>query len=205
MNKTALTEYVRTAILKSEAVADNQKVVHFKRVEQAVVYAFDTLLSQIQLTEKGISEIESYYVKHYYGESVSESGGYRYVPLSDEMVPVGEGKGIWYVQPQGKGKAFSRSRRPKVAMFRSLPVGDAMAETFWRVGNLGTKQQIVFENIGDSPFRDIRKVDYGIVRSLNSYEGTEEVRVPDGRMDLLIQMCMSWFGQRYNDITNNDA
>lgn len=204
MDKKALVEFVRTAILHSEAVADNQKVAHFKRVEQAVVYAFDQLLANIPMSDDGKTQIEEYYVKHYYNQVVSESNGYRYVGVSDSIAPVGDGKGIWYVQPSGGGKAFSRFKRPSTALFRSLPIGDAMVETTWRLGNISTNPQIILEDIGESPTTDIRKVDFGVVRSLGSYSDSEEVRVPNGRMDLLMQMALTWFGKRFNDLANDN-
>ena len=204
MIKQALIEFVRTAILKSEAVADNQKTVHYKRVEQAVNYAFDTVLSQIKLDEEGLSDIENYYVKSYFNQPVLEANGYRYVAIGDNLATVGNGKGVWYVQPAGGGKPFAKSARPRIALFRSLKVGERMAETYWRLGNLGDNLQIVLENIGNSPFADIRKVDYGIVRSLASYADDEEVRVPDGRFDLVVQMALTWFGERYLDKSNNN-
>jgi len=206
MVKDALTEYIRTIILNSEAVSDNQGVVHFKRVEQGVGYAFDALLSQIPMSEDGKFEVEEYYVKHYYKQSVREYNGYRYVGVSDSVVPVGQGRGIWYVQPSGGGKPFGLSQRPSTAMFRSLPVGNSMNETFWRFGNVATNPQIVLEHIGDSPYKDIRQVDYGVVRAFSSYASDEDVRVPGGRMDVLMQMVLAWYGQKpYNDNVNNDA
>jgi len=204
MNKTQLVEFVRTSILKSEAVADNQKTLHYQRVAQAVNYAFDTLLSQIRMDDKGKASIEAYYVKHYYNQPVSESNGYRYFGVSDSIVPVGEGKGIWYVQPSGGGKPFVRSRRPNIAMFRHLKIGSAIMETTWRIGNIGTNKQIVLENVGDSPLADVRRVDYGIVRGFDSYGETEEVVVPDGRNDLLIKFATDWLGNVYVDKSNNN-
>lgn len=204
MTKDQLTSYVRTAILKHEAVADNQKTLHFQRVAQAVVYAFDTLLSQIRFDEKGLSEIESYFVKHYYNQSVKEStSGYRYVGVSDSIVPIGD-KGIWYVQPSGGGNPFSKISRPKLASYRNLYVGGAINETFWRIGNLNVNTQIILESIGDSPYKDIRTVDYGIVRSLHSYASTEDVRVPSGRIELLVQLCMAQLSTVYDDKINNN-
>lgn len=203
MNKQSLVEFVRVSILKSEAVADNQKTLHFQRVAQAVNYAFDTLLSQIKLDDKGKAAIEAYYVKHYYNQPVSESNGYRYFGISDSIVPVGEGKGVWYVQPSGGGKPFSRASRPKIATYRNLKVGSAIRETVWRLGNLNTKKQIILENIGDSPMADARFVDYGIVRGFDAYDDTEEVVPPDGRVDLIVQLATAWLSPVYNDMTNN--
>lgn len=205
MNKKALVEFMRVAVLKSEAVADNQKTVHFKRVEQAVGYAFDSILTQIPLTEEGKAEIESYFVKHYYNQSVSESNGYRYFGISDSLVPIGEGKGVWYVQPSGGGKPLPKSRRPKIATYRHLPVGGALNQTVWRLGNISDDRQIVIENIGDSPLEDIRKVDYGVVRAFDSYGDTEEISMPDGRFDLMTQLVVTWFNGAYTDNVNNNA
>ena len=120
MNKKALTELVRVSILKAEAVADNQKTLMFKRVEQAVGYAFDTLISQIPLDDAGKAKIESYYVKHYYNQSVSESNSYRYFGISDDVASISGGRGIWYVQPSGGGSPFPPSNRPKISMFANI-------------------------------------------------------------------------------------
>lgn len=205
MNKRALVEYVRTSILKREPMADDQLHVHFKRVEQGVGYAFDTLLAQVRMNESGKAQIEEYFVKHYYNQHVRESNDYRYVAVLDDFVPVGEGMGIWYVQPSGGGKPLSCSKRPSTALFRSLPYGEAMDETVWRLGNISDRRQIVLENIGDSPLTDIRRIDYGIVRAFSSYGETEEVRVPDGRYDVLIQMVLQWTGNVYTDLSNNNV
>jgi len=212
MNKSQLIEFVRVSILKSEAVSDNQKTLHYQRVAQAVGYAFDTLLAQIPMTPEGKAKIEAFYVKHYYNQPVAESSGYRYFGVSDDVVSVGEGKGVWYVQPSQtnngnkniSGSVFVYSNRPHVSFFANMAVGGAMNMTTWRFGNIATKKQIVLENIGDSPNTDIRLVDYGIVRAFTSYGDTEEVIVPDGRNDLLIQMVTEWMSPVYVDKTNNN-
>ena len=204
MNKKALVEFVRVSLLKREATAEDQRHFHFKRVEQAVGYAFDTLLSQIRLDESGMASVEAYYVKTYYNQSVKESNGYRYVGVSDAIVPIGEGRGIWYVHPSGGGKPLSRIKRAGMNMFRNLPVGTAMRETFWRVGNVNNNVQIVLENVSDSPYIDIRKIDYGIVRGFSAYADDEEIRIPDGRMDLVEEMAAKWLAAGYNDLTNDN-
>ena len=205
MNKKALIEFVRTSILKREAVADDQKTLHFERVSQAVNYAFDTLLSQIRMDDAGKAKIESYYVKHYYNQPVKESNGYRYFGVSDSVVPVGEGRGIWYVQPSGGGSPFPFSHRPHIAMFANMAVGEVMNQTTWRFGNISTNLQIILEDIGSSPVTDVRLVDYGVVRGFDSYGDTEEIRVPDSRYDLLEEMVMAWLGGQYSDKINNNA
>jgi len=211
MTKSELTSYVRRVILGSEAVADNQKTAHYQRVAQGVNYAFDMLLAQIGDTRKGKAEIESYYVKHYYAQPVLESNSYRYVGVSDDIVPVAGGNGVWYVQPSknkvnpvNAGVNFARSQRPKMAIFGSLPVGEVLNETFWRLGNITDNKQIVFENIGNSPFTDIRYVDYGIVRAFSSYDDTENVFMPDGRVDLLVELVRNHLGNVANDLVNNN-
>lgn len=201
MTKNALIEYVRVAILNREAIADNQSVTHFQRVSQGINYAFDTLLSQIKGIE-GDAEIESYYLKNYYDQDVKESGDYRYVGISDDIANIQGGRGIWYVQPKGGGVNFSRIKRPDIAMFNSLPVGEILNETFWRLGNVATNKQIILEDISDSPFTDIRKVDYGIVRAFSSYTGDEEVYIPD--TNILIGLVLSWFAEAANDNINDN-
>ncbi len=203
MDKVSLIEFVRVAILKAEAVADNQKTLHFQRCAQGVGYAFDSLLSQIKLDADGRAQIESMYVKHYYNQPVSESNGLRYFGVSDDVAPVGTG--IWYVQPSGGGVAFSYFNRPSNSIYASIGVGEVMNETFWRFGNIATKKQIILENVGNSPMQSVRFVDYGIVRAFSSYEDTEEVIIPGGRSDLLIQMCQQWLQGGYTDKTNNNV
>ena len=206
-SKKALIETVRESILKREAVADNQRTIHFQRVSQVVGYAFDTLLTQIQQSEGGEREIESYFVKHYYNQDVLEANGYRYVGLGDIIAPMDDGRGIWYVQPSGGTKNISQFSRPALSVFSSLPLGDAMHETYFRIGNVTntSQRQIVLENSGDSPLVDIRKIDYGIVRAFASYSDAEDVKMPDGRYDLLMQMSVEAFGLRVNDEINNNV
>lgn len=202
MTKDQLTSYVRRVLIGREAMADDQKSYHFARVAQAVGYAFDTLVAQLPMTPEGKAKIESFYVKHYYDQPVKESNDYRYFAVDDSVVSVGEGRGIWYVQ--SSGKLIPPSHRPKMALFSSMAVGEALNETFWRFGNLATKKQIVLENIGDSPTQDIRKVDYGVVRAFSSYGDDEEVIFPD-RMDLLVEMAATQLGGRQVDDANNNA
>ena len=124
--------------------------------------------------------------------------------MSDGIVPVGEGRGIWYVQPSGGGRPFTQSGRPNIATYRNTKFGSAIRETVWRFGNIGTNKQIVLENVGDSPLADIRNVDFGVVRDFDSYGDAEEVVIPDGRADLLIQMCQAFLAKPYNDLSNNN-
>lgn len=205
--KKAIVENIRELVLRQEPNADNQGKLHFKRVEAVVGYAFDTLLSQIQMQNGGEREIESYFVKHYYEQDVLESNGYRYVGLNDDIVPLDNGRGIWYVKPSGGAEPFAQFSRPELSMFSSLPMGAALNETLFRIGNVNntSKWQVVLENAGDSRLTDVRKVDYGIVRTFSSYGDDEDVRMPDGRYDLLMQMSREAFnGQVYSDNINNN-
>lgn len=204
MNKKDLTSFVRRSMLGREATADDQKRLHFQRVAQGVGYAFDNLLSQIPMDAKGKAKIESFYVKHYYNQPVKESNGYRYFGVSDGVVSVGEGRGIWYVQPSGGGSLIPFSHRPHISVFNSMAVGEVIAETFWRFGNLATNKQIVLESIGNPARADIREVDFGVVRDFASYDDDEEVVIPDGRMDILEEMVRKWLGVDYQDNTNNN-
>ena len=120
-------------------------------------------------------------------------------------MPVGEGRGIWYVQPSGGGSPFPFSHRPHIAMFANMAVGEVMNQTTWRFGNISTNLQIILEDIGSSPVTDVRLVDYGVVRGFDSYGDTEEIRVPDSRYDLLEEMVMAWLGGQYSDKINNNA
>lgn len=206
MNKSELVSFVRRSLLGREATGDDQKAYHFQRVAQGVGYAFDTLLAQIPLDASGKAKIESYYVKHYYNQPVKEdTNGYRYFGVSDDVVSVGEGRGIWYVQPSGGGSPIPFSHRPNIAMYRSMAVGEVMNKTFWRFGNLNVNKQIVIETIGDSsPNENIRKVDFGVIRAFSSYSDDEQVIVPDGRNELLIEFCKQWLsGQQPTPANDN--
>lgn len=205
MTKKELTSFVRRSLIGREAEADEQRTYHWKRVEQAVGYAFDNLLAQIPMDAKGKAKIESYYVKHYYNQEVKESDGYRYFGVSDDVVPVGEGRGIWYVQPSGGGSLIPFSHRPHISVFNSMAVGEVMAETFWRHGNLSTNKQIILESIGTPARSQIRTVDFGVVRAFSSYSESESIEIPDGRADILIDFCRTWLDGAYVDKTNNNA
>lgn len=204
--KAQIVSNIRELIRKREATDDDQRTLHYKRVESLVGYAFDTLLSQIQMEDDGEYEIESYFVKHYYNQSVLQSNGYRYVGLTDEIVPLDGGRGVWYVQPSGGSSVMNRFKRPTLNRYRSLPFGAAINETMYRVGNVSSdsRWQIILEDIGSSVLTDIRKVDYGVVRAFASYGEDEEIRMPDGRYDLLIQMCLSAAGQRESNNVNDN-
>lgn len=205
MNKKSLVTFVRRSLIGREATADEQQTFHYKRVEQGVGYAFDTLLSQMRLDESGLAKVESYYVKHYYNQPVKESNGYRYFGVSDSIVSIGEGKGIWYVQPSGGGAPLSQSTRPSTSLFNNMAVGSVMNTTVWRFGNIATNRQIIIENIGTSPNEDIRAVDFGVVRAFSSYGEDEDVVVPDGRVDLLQELVRTWLKESaYVDKTNNN-
>jgi hypothetical protein len=208
MNKNALIAFVRRRLLGREAKGDDQKDFHFQRVAQAINYAYSTLLSQIPLDDKGKQKVESYHVKHYYDQPVRESGGYRYFGVSDGIVSIGEGKGIWYVQPsKGQtqaGRPLSKMNRPAIAAYSNIPIGDAIRDTVWRFGNIANNRQIILENFKDSPLGDIRKVDFGVVRDFASYADTEEVIVPDSRYDLLLDFCVAWLKENPKESINDN-
>lgn len=207
MKKNELVSFVRQAILGSEPNADNIGKVHYKRVEQAVGYAFDGMLATLyNQGEEGRFEIESYFVKHYKNQVVFEASGYRYVGLDSTMANLPNGKAIWYVQPHGDGKPFIQIGRSNLAQQRNMHYGAAIDEVFWYIGNVTSesKRQIVFETVGNPAFTDIRRIDYGIVRALESYDDTEEVFIPDGLFSTLIQTAATWFGQRPSDNINNN-
>lgn len=206
MNKPELITFVRSIILGGEPNSDNVRPVHYKRVEQAVTYAFDGMLGQLYKEgDEGKSEIASYYVKHYKNQAMLESGGYRYIGLSDKLANIPNGRAIWYCQPRGDGKPFVQMERPQIAMLRNTHFGQAMNEVVWYIGNVvsTSRKQIVFETINNSPFTDIRRIDYGIVRGLESYTDTEDIHIPDGRMDVLVGQAVNWFGKRPDDKQNN--
>lgn len=202
MKKNELVSFVRNVILSGEPVSDNIRTVHYKRVEQACNFAFDGMLGTLyNQGEEGRFEIESYFVKHYKNQAVAEAGGYRYVGLTDTMANIPNGKAIWYVQPHGDGKPFIQIGRSQLAIQRNMQYGAAIDEVFWYIGNVisTSPRQIVVEVIGHPAFEDIRRIDYGIVRGLESYDDTEDVHIPDGLMDVLIKTAANWFGNRRTD------
>jgi len=207
MTKAELVSFVRQAILGSEPNADNASKVHYKRVEQAVGYAFDGMLATLyNQGEEGRFEIESYFVKHYKNQVVLEASGYRYIGLVDQMANIPNGKGIWYVRPHGDGKPFIQIGRSQLAQQRNMHYGETIDEVMWYIGNVvsTSPRQIVLETIGNPVFADIRRVDYGIVRGLESYGDNEAVFMPEGLYDTLISTAAKWFGaNRYNDMVNN--
>jgi hypothetical protein len=207
MKKDELIGFVRNIVLQGEPVSDNIKPAHYKRVEQAVSYAFNGMLGQLYKEgDEGRYEIESYFVKHYKDVDVAEANGYKYVALVDVISSLPNGRGVWYVQPKGTGKPFMQMGRPQIATLRNTYAGGSIDEMVWYLGNViqEGRRQVVLERIGDPYFLDILKVDYGVVRALESYTSEEDVYIPDGRFDILIQTAVNWFGQRQNDLINNN-
>lgn len=201
MTKNEIVEGIRGMVLRSEAVDDNTKVLHFKRVEKAVESAFAELMQT--LAKKDEAEIEGNYVKSYYGKSVYTADGVRYVPITDDIVPLPNGKGLWFCKPSGSNTLYPRTTTSSHSLFASLPMGGAINDTWVKLGNPKDRGlSIIFKNVGDSYRGSIALVDYGVVRSFSSYGDTENIHLPSESYSFIIEKCLAWFGQRKNDVVN---
>lgn len=203
MKKNELIELVRGNILKSEAVADNTKVLHYKRVELMVGAAFAELIKLLAKKDEG--EIESGYMRDYYNQPVSNANGLQYITLPASVVPLPNGGGVWYVKPQGSKKNLTASNQVLTSAFMSLPVSEYINDTVFRVGTDPAGQKaIVLQHIGDSISRSIRVYDIGLIRDFEGYNDNEDIHLPDESYSFLMGKVMELMGQRYNDKTNNN-
>lgn len=202
MKKSELVETVRHAILKAEGVEDNARVMHYKRAEKLVGAAFDELLAL--LAKKGDGEIEAGYMKEYFGNTVYEAGGVQYVELPTAIAMLPNGTGVWYVKPSGSSVNYTASTQVSISTFKALPIGNCINDTFYRVGNSPSgKKAILFNHVGDSVNRSVRKVDFGLIRAFDGYNDNDDVHLPEDKFSYLIEKVMLWAGQRYNDMQNN--
>jgi len=202
VKKNILVEQIRGLLLKSEAVADNTKVLHYKRVEALVGSAFAELVQVLAKKEEG--EIESGYVRDYYSQPVLNTAGMQYVTLPCGIVPLPGGKGVWYIKPTGSHINYTASNQIMTSAFRSIPVSECINDTVFRLGtDPAGEKAIIFQHIGDSQKRSIRIVDYGLVRDFESYNDNDDVHLPNESYSFLIEKIMLWVGQRYNDKQNN--
>lgn len=202
MRKNELVEGLRGILLKSEAVADNAKVLHYKRVESLVGAAFSELMQVLAKKDEG--EIESGYVRDYYSQPVLNTAGLQYVTLPCGIVPLPGGKGVWYVKPTGSNINYTASNQVLTSAFRSIPVSDYINDTVFRIGtDPAGEKAIIFQHIGDSQRRSIRTVDYGLVRDFDAYNDNDDIHLPNESYSFLIEKVSLWVGQRYNDKQNN--
>lgn len=201
MRKDILIEGIRGMILKSEAVDDNTKVLHYKRVEAAVGSAFAELIQT--LAKKDTFEIENNYVKSYYDQPVISSDSQQYTVLLDNIVSLPNGKGVWFVKPSGSTVGYQPTSSHHTSLFGSLPMGKLVNDTWYKVGNpKSATTSIIFNHIGDSFRRSVKSVDYGVVRAFDSYDDEEDVHLPSEAYSFVTEKVLSWFGVRRNDLVN---
>lgn len=201
MKKGALVETVRGILLQSEAVDDNVKVLHYKRVEAVVDAAFAELMQV--LAKKDSADVESNYVKKYYSQPVVSASGTQYVVLTDSVVSLPEAKGLWFCKPAGSKITYPRTTSTSRSLFSSLPMGQYVDDTWVRLGNAPSgSMAIIFEHVGNSTRRSIKSVDYGLVRAPSSYGDDEDIHLPSDSFSFVIEKCLSWLGRRKNDTVN---
>lgn len=202
MKKSILTESIRGYLIKSEPTDDNIKNFHYKRVEVAVASAFEELMKTLVKEDEGL--IEASYVKSYYDQPVTTNGNQQYVELVDSIVSLPNGRGVFYCKPSGESKLYAQSNVNTTSLFGSLPMGEAVNDTWFRIGNPNNAGlSIIFQHVGDSYRRSVKSVDYGVVRDFASYDDDEEIHVPSNAYSFIIEKVMAWFGVRYTDLANN--
>lgn len=202
MKKNELISTIQSAILKAEPVADNARTMHYKRAEKLVGAAFDELLQT--LAKKNDGEIEASYMKDYYSQTVVTSGTMQYIELPAEIAPLPNGGGVWYVKPTNSSANLVASTQVLTSTFRGLPIGKCINDTFYRIGTSPSgAKAIVFQHIGDSVNRSVRKMDFGLVRSFDGYAETEEIHLPNNSYSFLLEKCLTWAGNRFADLQNN--
>lgn len=202
MRKNELVEVVRGVILKSEPVADNAKVFHYKRAEKLVAAAFDEMLQL--LAKKDPAEVESGYMKDYYNMAVTVSATNQYVELPAEIAALPGGAGVWYVKPTKSSSNYVASSQVLSSAFKSIPVSGCINDTFYRVGTSPSgAKAIIFQHMGDSTNRSVRRVDFGLVRSFDGYDEIEDIHLPDERYSFVIEKVLGWVGRPYVDLQNN--
>lgn len=211
MKKEVLVESIRGMILRAEPVTDNARTVHFKRVETAIAHAYDELIKTLYDKDKTV--IETMYVKHYYNQDMISVNGREYILIADDFVHMPNGRGVWYVKGTDGSEStdgfetYAMSTVSKTALFSSLPIGGAIDDTVIRIGNVPneTYKAIVFQHIGDSWRKNVISIDFGLVRTFDSYADDEDVHMPNDSFAYVVNQVMQWFGARHNDNVNQDV
>ena len=203
MNKETLVEAIRGKILQSEPTDDNTRVLHYKRVETAVIFAFNELITYLDKTDD--AEIETHFVKTYMSQEVKKFGNFSYVVLPAKIISLPQGRGVWYVKPTGQSEHIIHATSLNGSLFSTLPVGKTFNDTTYYMSSIeGIGDAIIFNHIGDSSKKSLKYVDIGLVRDFESYTDTELVDLPGEKFSFVVEKCLAWFGKRATDKSNNN-
>lgn len=210
MKKNVLVESIRGMMLRAEPVTDNAKVARYKRVEAAISHAYSELIKTLYDKDKAV--IEAMYVKHFYNQNMISANNREYILMAEDFVHMPNGRGVWYVRGTNGGEdpsgfeSYAPSTVSQTSLIGSLPIGDAIDDTVIRIANVPneTYKAIVFQHIGESWRKNVISIDFGLVRTFESYGDTEDVHMPNDSLKYVVDQVMQWFGARYVDKTNND-
>lgn len=204
MTKGQLIESIRGYLIADEPSQDSNGKFNFKRIEIACEQMFGTMLTYM-ITED-IKGIEDNYVKDYRNQTIVRADGLFYLTLPDKIVALPNGRGIWYVKPQGSRYALPPGGSHHSSMLSSLPIGEIVNNSVWSIGNSGssTSRKIIIEHLGDSIYANVTRWDFGLVRAFSSYGEGDDIYIPNGRYDYFIEGVFKFFGKRYQDKSNNN-
>lgn len=210
MKKEVLVESIRGMVLKAEPVTDNVKTVHFKRIEAAISHAYNELIKTLYDKDKYV--IETMYVKHFYDQAMISADNREYILIPEDFVHMPKGRGVWYVRGTNGGEdpagfeTYATSTVSSTSIFSSLPIGEVIDDTWIRIGNVPneTFKAIVFQHVGDSWRKNVVSIDFGLVRTFESYSDDEEVHMPNDSFAYVVDQVLKWFNPRYSDNLNND-
>jgi hypothetical protein len=192
MIKKKIVESIRGYLIGAEPDSDSIGKFHYKRIEVACSEVFDTML--LALFSEDIKGFESSYVKDYVNQPIYRLGDQNYLYIADPFVTLPEGRGIWYVKPNGSQSPIPKSSSHHRGMLSSLPVGDIVNNSVWKTGYIGNDQKILIDHLGNSIYAMTTRWDYGLVRQFSAYSDTEDVHIQ--KYDLFINQVLQWFGKR---------
>jgi hypothetical protein len=201
MIKNKIIESIRGYLIGQEPGQDSLGKVNYQRIAVACSEVFDTLL--LSLFNEDIKGFESSYVKDYRNQSIQRLGGISYLSINAPFVNLPEGRGIWYVKPNGSQSPIPRSGSHHIGMLASLPVGQVLNTAVWRTGFIVNSQRIIIEHMGDSIYALTTRWDYGLVRQFSAYADTEDVLIP--KYDVFVNQVLQWFGKRPLSPANDNA
>jgi len=202
MTKGQLIESIRGYLIADEPSQDSNGKFNFKRIEIACEQMFGVMLTY--MIAEDIKGIEDNYVKEYRNQPIIRSNGIFYLDIPDKTVALPGGRGVWFVKPNGSRYNLPSSGSKHMGILSSLPVGEIVNNSVWRVSNVGTDKKIIVEHLGDSIYANTTRWDFGLVRSFSSYGEGEEVYIPNGRYDYFVDGVFKMFGRRVQDKTNNN-
>lgn len=199
MIKSKIVESIRGYLMANEPDQDSVGKINYKRIETACDEVFDTLINAILKDTKGV---DANLVKDYRNQVVKRSNGVCYLDINDAYVNLPEGQGVWYVKPNGSQYPLPRSGRHVAGLLASLPIGEIVNNSVYRVGYIGNDKKIIIEHLGQSIYAVTTRWDYGLIRQFSAYADTEDV--PISKYDVFINQVLQWFGKRPMDNVNNN-